>query len=234
MKRIWIKLFIEILDDPKMGRLPDWLWRRAVELFLLAGENGNDGLLQPVMDMAWRLRTSEEKLTESLQALSKVGVVHETPDGWVVTHFEERQSAVSSTERVQEFRKRKRNEDETKRFKDSVSPSISISTSGSSDEERGGVGEKTKPDLDSFRDRFGKFNSQKELKRWQVLFEAVGRDTADDLADWAFKKEVHLENRGGLMDSLETAAKNWKGRNGNSNHKPDPLDEYGRKQGYKK
>ena len=74
-KRIWVKLYIEILDDPKMGLLPDWLWRRAIELFLLAGENGNDGLLQPVTDLAWRLRVSTEKLTESLQALSEVGVV---------------------------------------------------------------------------------------------------------------------------------------------------------------
>ena len=60
-KRFWIKLYLEILDDPKMGLLPDWLWRRAIELFLLAGENGNDGLLQPVTDLAWRLRVSTEK-----------------------------------------------------------------------------------------------------------------------------------------------------------------------------
>jgi hypothetical protein len=43
--RFWIKLYLEILDDPKMGRLPDHLWRRAVELFLLAGRAGNDGAL---------------------------------------------------------------------------------------------------------------------------------------------------------------------------------------------
>jgi hypothetical protein len=53
--RFWIKLYLEILDDPKMGQLPDGLWRSAIELFLLAGENGNDGLLQPVTDLAWRL-----------------------------------------------------------------------------------------------------------------------------------------------------------------------------------
>ncbi len=33
--RIWVKLYIEALDDAKMGRLPDHIWRRAVELFLL-------------------------------------------------------------------------------------------------------------------------------------------------------------------------------------------------------
>jgi hypothetical protein len=83
------------MEEPKMRRLPDSLRRRAVELFLLAGENGDDGLLQPVADMAWRLRTSEEKLTEALRALSQVGVVHETPHGWVVTHFRKGQIDLS-------------------------------------------------------------------------------------------------------------------------------------------
>ena len=43
--KYWIKLYYEILDDPKLGKLTDWLFRRAIELFLLAGENDNDGLL---------------------------------------------------------------------------------------------------------------------------------------------------------------------------------------------
>ena len=109
MQRSWIKLYLEILDDPKMGQMPDYLWRRAIELFLLASENGNDGLLQPVSDMAWRLRVRETDLNNSPRALSQVGVVHETPQGWVVTHFAERQAKLSDAERVQHYRERQRN-----------------------------------------------------------------------------------------------------------------------------
>jgi hypothetical protein len=87
MESSWIRHYPENIRDPKTGRMPDWLRRRAVELFLLAGENGDDGLLQPVEDMAWRLRTSSEELTEALRALSQVGIVYETPQGWVVTGF---------------------------------------------------------------------------------------------------------------------------------------------------
>lgn len=113
--KYWIKLYLEILDDPKMGRLPDYLFRRAIELFLAAGENGNDGALQPVPQLAWRLRLDEMKLRESLRALSEVGVVYEAkPDEWVVTNFQKRQDAASPTERVREFRKR--NDIETKRY----------------------------------------------------------------------------------------------------------------------
>jgi hypothetical protein len=98
----------------------------------------------------------------------------------------------------------------------SVSSKVSVSVS----EERGGVGEKTKPALDLFEGYFGKFNSQSEKSRWLVIFEAAGKKQTDELAAWAFKKEIHLTNRGGLLDSLETAAKNWRDKEkGNGNHK---------------
>lgn len=42
--KYWIKLYHEILDDHKMGRLPDRLWRRVIELILLAGEQDDEGL----------------------------------------------------------------------------------------------------------------------------------------------------------------------------------------------
>jgi hypothetical protein len=106
--RYWIKLYIEILDDPKMGRITDYLWRRAIELFLLAGENRNDGLLQPVADMAWRLRVDENRLLENLLALSEAGVVHETPEGWVVTNFCKRQAVETNAERQAKYRARER------------------------------------------------------------------------------------------------------------------------------
>jgi hypothetical protein len=146
-KRIWIKLYLEILDDPKMGQLPDWFWRRAVELFLLAGENGNDGLLQPVTDLAWRLRVSAEKLTESLQALAEVGVVHETPQGWLVTNFKKRQYS-ESVERMRRYRSRNSDGNSYDPGDDHVTAdeSISYSVSDSSLEERGvGGGTKSPP-----------------------------------------------------------------------------------------
>jgi hypothetical protein len=67
-----------------------------------------------------------------------------------------------------------------------------------------------KQSLDFFKGYFGKFLSQKELERWDVLYEAAGKDRAEELAAWAFRKEIHLTNRAGLLDSIETAAKNWR------------------------
>ena len=99
MYKYWIKLYHEILDDPKMGRLSDRTWRRAIEIFLLAGDNGDAGLLPPISDMAWRLRISETKLCSDLQALANLDIIEETKDGWIVKHFQQRQGASTSTER---------------------------------------------------------------------------------------------------------------------------------------
>ena len=159
--RFWVKLYIEILDDPKMGRLPNHLWRRAVELFLLAGREGNDGALPPVEEMAWTLRLSEDKVLEDLHGLAEVGVVHACaspapnagrcttgtgeaePGKWMVTNFSKRRAAVPVEERVRLHRER--NEGVTKRYKScneevaedstSTSPSESLEEEGVQGEE---------------------------------------------------------------------------------------------------
>jgi len=142
MKRQWIKLYLEIMDDPKMGRLSDHLWRRTIELFLLAGENDADGLLPSVEDMAWRLRTAVDELTTDLQALKTI--VEPTSEGWLVTKFKDRQYS-ESYERVKRYRNAKSNADGNADVAENESTSTSTLNSSSDSEERGGAGEKTKP-----------------------------------------------------------------------------------------
>lgn len=101
----WIKLYTEILDDPKMGRLPNHLWRRAVELFLLAGRTGTTGQLPSVEEMAWTLRSSEDEVRKGLMSLAEIGVVHEAEPGkWVVVNFVKRQAAMTDAERKRKQR----------------------------------------------------------------------------------------------------------------------------------
>lgn len=105
--KYWIKLYHETLHDPKMGRLSDHLYRRCIEIFLLAGEYDRGGLLPPLDDMAWTLRTDPDALAQDLHALADVDITHWTEDGWVVTHFAARQDADNSAERMRQLRKRK-------------------------------------------------------------------------------------------------------------------------------
>lgn len=109
--KYWIKLYHEILDDPKMGRLSDRLFRRTIEFFLLAGEVDRDGELPPLPDIAWRLRTDDEQLETEMIELQRIGILSYSEGEWVVTKFADRQSAVSGAERVARYRQRKRQDE---------------------------------------------------------------------------------------------------------------------------
>ncbi|MCJ7519530.1 MAG: hypothetical protein MUO42_07665 [Anaerolineaceae bacterium] len=103
--KYWIKLYHEILDDPKMGRLPDALFRRAIEFFLIAGENNREGALPPLADMAWRLRADEARLYAQMEDLEALNILSRGADGcWLVAHFRERQEASPGFERVRRHR----------------------------------------------------------------------------------------------------------------------------------
>lgn len=106
--KYWIKLYHEILEDSKMGRLPDNLWRRAIELFLMAGELDSQGQLPGTGDIAWRLRQSEEVLEDELSRLESLGILTKNDKGWLVTNFAKRQAPTETVDRVRQFRKRQR------------------------------------------------------------------------------------------------------------------------------
>lgn len=102
----WIKLYIELLEDPKMATLPDRLWRRVIELFLCAGKFGKNGNLPETAQLAWVLRMSTDDLEMDLKQIATTGIIQRTPDGWLVTKFADRQAPVPGKERVRQFRKR--------------------------------------------------------------------------------------------------------------------------------
>lgn len=116
MHSYWIKLYTEILHDPKMGRLTDKQFRLFIYSLLIAGENGKGGELPCVEDMAWTLRISADDLNAELQRLVEFGLVTTGPSGeaselthsgYTVTNFAKRQGPSPVTERVREHRKRK-------------------------------------------------------------------------------------------------------------------------------
>lgn len=105
----WLKLYCEILDDPKMGCLSDHLWRRAIELMLAAKRLGKDGLLPAAEQIAWMLRLSDvAQLQSDLEAIAATGIIQPEGDGWLIVNFARRQGPSTSTERKRQQRDRKR------------------------------------------------------------------------------------------------------------------------------
>ena len=102
----WIKLYTEILDDPKIGRLDKADRWAFVSLCLLAGECDANGYLvngdaaYSLADIAWRLREPEADIAASMKALGAAGLVTQNEDGvWLVTKFAQRQGRPQSEKR---------------------------------------------------------------------------------------------------------------------------------------
>jgi len=106
MADYWMKLYIEILDDPKMAVLPDRLWRRTIELFLVAKKLHGDGRLPDTRQIAWLLRMNTDDLDADMSQIVTTGIIVRDGSGWFIPKFAARQSAVGDAERQQQKRKR--------------------------------------------------------------------------------------------------------------------------------
>ncbi len=114
----WFRVYEDLVDDPKVQRLPADLFRALVNLWCLA--SSNDGKLPTISDIAFKLRMTEDKAGNAIATLQAAGLldsVHleqETllcPHNWNARQFK----SDVSTDRVKQHRQRKRN----------VSPSVS-------------------------------------------------------------------------------------------------------------
>lgn len=103
----WIKLYTEILNDPKVGRLDDHQHRRFIEALLLAGNEERDGYLPDLADAAYMTHADEAELVTDWRSLERAGLLAETDDGWLVVNFAKRQAPSEVAERVRLHRQRK-------------------------------------------------------------------------------------------------------------------------------
>ena len=104
----WLKLYHELLHDPKMARLDSDTWRRCIEMFLFAGEHGTKrGYLPSLTDMAWVLHATAEALAADVETLIELGILSRDEQGVVyVTQFESRQAPASAAARQKRYRER--------------------------------------------------------------------------------------------------------------------------------
>lgn len=108
----WIKLYHEILEDPKMGRMDDHHYRRCIEFFLVAGRSDQQGILPSIADLAWLLRTSRDDIQETIDYLISVDILEVVKDEdgsnvVNVTNFIKRQEmSLTGAERVKRYRQK--------------------------------------------------------------------------------------------------------------------------------
>lgn len=226
----WIKLYDEILDDPKMGRLSDGAFRLAISLFLLAGrQESRDGRLPDIEDVAWALRLSSDLFGQYWQELERAGIVHLEDGNPVVTNFEKRQSALSPAEKQKRYRDRKRQEalqdsyhDEYTNVTDSVTKSnteIEREIDKEEDEEKEGSLSSSDPTIEDVYQMYG--NEVGTLSKVisdsiEIAVEEHGSQTVID----AIKTAVYRQKRNWAY--VEGILRNWRveGRDTRNGNKP--------------
>lgn len=111
----WFRFYDEALDDPKVQRLSDPLFKTWVNLLCIASRN--NGIIDDDTDaLAFQLRLPEAKIRERINALTAAGMIEVSSDGRSMTphNWSGRQYASdSSAERVRRYRDRARNDDVT-------------------------------------------------------------------------------------------------------------------------
>lgn len=109
MSSRWWRAYDEAVDDPKLQRLGPalgWAWFN-----LMCVASKHNGVLPPIGDVAFKLRTTEQRAAATITALVSAGLFERNGNGQFAPHNwsgRQFQSDVS-TERVQRFRKQKRN-----------------------------------------------------------------------------------------------------------------------------
>ncbi len=109
----WFRFYHEVLDDPKVQRLPAELFRVWVNCLCLAARN--DGQIPPLSDVSFAFRETPEHCEILLQELVKAGLLDCFKGGILRPHnWDSRQfKSDSSTERVKRFRERSKKVSET-------------------------------------------------------------------------------------------------------------------------
>ena len=110
----WLKLYTDILDDPKYFKLSDNAKLGMYEVFLVAKKIETDettGDLPTIEDIAFHTRRTVEWWNDVMVELVKIIVVEIVEDKQKVRKFVERQAKIPAAERVKQYRKR--NNDKT-------------------------------------------------------------------------------------------------------------------------
>jgi hypothetical protein len=105
----WFRFYHAALDDPKVQRLPDRLFKAWINLLCLASRHG--GSLPPIGDVAFALRVTEGEAAKIVTALAGAALIDRASETFRIHNWDRRQfqSDGSGAERSRRFRVRRRN-----------------------------------------------------------------------------------------------------------------------------
>lgn len=111
MAGYWLKLYTEILDDPKYHRLSEQAKLGMIELMMVAKKHDKDGCLPSLDDICFYTRRDTDWWNKVIDELEKIFYVIKDDSGERIRKFAERQQAVDPKERKKQARAKKQREE---------------------------------------------------------------------------------------------------------------------------
>jgi hypothetical protein len=88
----WLRLYHEVLDDPKVQRLDARVFRAWINLLCLASRSQPRGLLSEIDDIAFALRMTAEEARSAVETLIECGLLEQGQHGLSPHNWERRQA----------------------------------------------------------------------------------------------------------------------------------------------
>ena len=106
----WFRMYDDVLDDPKVQRLPPDMFKSWVNLLCLASRN--DGMLPSIEDISFALRIPENVTRDMVRDLSQRGLIDEgdslSPHNWSGRQFKsDKDDNATERKRAQRDREKK-------------------------------------------------------------------------------------------------------------------------------
>lgn len=156
-KMLWLRLYTEVLGDPKVQRLPPSVFKTWINLLIVAKLNDDNGRIPESMDdLAFQLHLSAMKAKEHIEILTKAGLI----DNGAMHAWKDRQyeSDTDPTrfDRVRRFReKHKEGETDVKRVSDAFQETVEtdVETDVETQKKRNETGADSETDTDTEKDK---------------------------------------------------------------------------------
>ncbi len=144
----WFKLYIEIMDDPKLSGFTGDQFRVLIYLMCLARESDEPGLIKMTLtEIAWRVRRPIEEVESTIKLCQQGSkpIIQLVDDGMVLVKFLDRQYDKPS-DAPQATRERKQKQRDKDKSHADVTPSHAIEESrGDKDQDKDKDQKKNKP-----------------------------------------------------------------------------------------
>lgn len=108
-ERPWLRLYSELLNDPKVQNLPDSMFKAYINTLCIAGMAKPRGTIPPLEDYAFLLHVGKKQAEKIRNFLKISELLEENSDGFFIHNWDERQfESDNVTIRTQRHREKKK------------------------------------------------------------------------------------------------------------------------------